>query len=100
MKIISLEVDVLPRMRPPPKNKMTSAYTQSVRDDTNLKTIVKDPQSIRATTKASVPTEKRTAVHTLSNASVWKCDEPRATVQASVPTASRTSVHTSSNTPV
>ena len=55
LKIISKEVDVLPRVRPPPKNPMTSAYTQSVRDDTNLKTIVKDPLSIRSTSKASVP---------------------------------------------
>jgi hypothetical protein len=46
LKLISVEVDVLPRVRPRPKNQMTSAYTQSARDDVNLKTIVKDPLSI------------------------------------------------------
>ncbi len=76
LKIITVEVDVLPRVRPPPKNQMTSAYTQSVRDDANLKTIVKDPQSIRATVQASVPTASRTSVRTSSNTSVWENEEP------------------------
>jgi hypothetical protein len=58
LKIISVEVDVLSRVRPPPTNQMTSAYTQSVRDDTNRKTSVKDPLSIRATAKALVPTAR------------------------------------------
>ncbi len=35
LKFIKLEVDVLPRKRPPPKNQITNAYTQSVRDDAN-----------------------------------------------------------------
>jgi hypothetical protein len=46
LKLITVEVDVLPRVRPPPKNQMTSAYTQSVRDDANIKAIVRDLQSI------------------------------------------------------
>jgi hypothetical protein len=77
LKIISMEVDVLPRVRLQPKNQITSAYTQSLRDDMNLKTIVKDPLSIRATAQASVPIARRTSVHTLSNASVWECEESR-----------------------
>jgi hypothetical protein len=80
LKIISMEVDVHPRVRPQPKNQMTSAYTQSLRDDMNLKTIVKDPLSIRATAQASVPIARRTSVHTLSNASVWECEESSASV--------------------
>ncbi len=52
LKLISVEVDVLPRVRPHPKSRMTTAYTQSARDDVNLKTIVKDPLSIRTTSQS------------------------------------------------
>ena len=75
LKIITLEVDVHPRVRPKAKNMMTSAYTQSRRDDANLKTIVKDPSSIRTTEQASVPIARKTSVHTSSSASVWENTE-------------------------
>jgi hypothetical protein len=78
LKLITLEVDVLPRVRPHPKNQMTSAYTQPARDDANLKTVVKDPQSIRTTDQVSEPKASRTSVHTLSSQDhVWESEDPR-----------------------
>ncbi len=63
MKIIKIEVDVEPRKRPPPKNQITSAYSHSAREDANIKTMVKDPQSIRTTVQASELLASRTSVH-------------------------------------
>jgi hypothetical protein len=37
LKFIKLEVDVLPRKRPPPKPVITSAYTHSAREEANIK---------------------------------------------------------------
>ncbi len=65
LKLISVEVDVLPRVRPHPKSRLTSAYTQSARDDANMKTIVKDPLSIRTTSQESQAAASRTSVRTL-----------------------------------
>ncbi len=84
LKLISVEVDVLPRVRPHPKSQITSAYTQSTRDDLNLKTIVKGPLSIRTANQERQATASRTSVRTLPN------QEPQGT-------ASRTSVRTLSS---
>ena len=73
-----MEVDILPRVRPPPKSQLTSAYALSARDDLNLKTIVKDPLSIRTTNQESQPTASRTLVRTLSSQdNVWEAEDPR-----------------------
>ena len=78
LKLISMEVDVFPRVRPPPKSQLTSAYALSARDDLNLKTIVKDPLSIRTTNQESQPTISRTVVRTLSSQdNVWEVEDPR-----------------------
>ena len=78
LKLISMEVDVFPRVRPPPKSQLTSAYALSARDDLNLKTIVKDPLSIRTTNQESQPTASRTLVRTLSSQdNVWEAEDPR-----------------------
>jgi hypothetical protein len=78
LKLISMEVDVLLRVRPHPKSQMTSAYTQSARDDVNLKTIVKDPLSIRTANQEPQATASRTSVRTLSSQDhVWEVEDPR-----------------------
>ncbi len=84
LKLISLDVDVLPRVQPHTKSQMTSAYTQSARDDANLKTIVKDPLSIRTANHEPQATASRTSVHSLTR-------------QESQPSASRPVVRTLSS---
>ncbi len=78
MKLISMDVDVHPRVRPHPKNQLTSAYTLSTRDDLNLKTIVKDPLSVRTTNQESQMTVSKTVVRTLSSQdNIWEVEDPR-----------------------